>query len=291
MRLAHAALLMAVLTTCLTACTRTGHHQPGDTDLADYTSRRFEEYGLWVHADENGTGPGNELWECALCPRLVIVPKGHVRPGSPPSEPGRGTDENSGFEVEIAQYFAVGMHEVTRGEYAAFTHETTDDPTGACEHIDEDRRVGLPDPDQALDHPVTCVSWEDAREYVEWLNNSQTSGGYHLLSEAEWEYVARAGARDTYAWSDDVRAACYYANVFDIEGAGHSADSTNIDCRDGWANSAPVGTFLPNVFGVYDLIGNVAEWVDDCYTSGHDMSLAKDCGRRIAKGGSWASGA
>jgi formylglycine-generating enzyme required for sulfatase activity/tetratricopeptide (TPR) repeat protein len=287
MRLAHAVSFIAVLTICLAACAP-AEDEPGDSELADYNRSRGEKYGPWMHADDAGTGPGNEIWECALCPRLVIVPKGRVRLGSPESEPGRAANESQGPEIEMAEYFAVGIHEVTLGEFTAYIQATSPLPERKCERVDEDRTAELPDPERALDHPVTCVSWEDARDYVDWLNKKGTTGGYHLLSEAEWEYVARSGAHDVYAWNDNVRAACYYANVFDIEGAEHSADTANVDCRDGWANSAPVGTFLPNGFGLYDVIGNVAEWVEDCYATGNGT---KDCRRRIAKGGSWASGA
>jgi len=127
-----------------------------------------------------------------------------------------------------------------------------------------------------------------------------TSGGYRLLTEVEWEYVARAGApRDfIWPWGNDPAKGCGEANGFDqttlAAYAGMDTSGYRIfdpfACNDGWLNTAPVGSLAPNKFGVFDMIGNVAEWIDGCYTSTHDdIDEHGDCTRRLYKGGSWGT--
>ena len=133
--------------------------------------------------------------------------------------------------------------------------------------------------------PVIHVSWTDAQEYVTWLS-SQTGQAYRLLSEAEWEYVARAGSAAAYSWGNAIGNG--RANCSDWRSANQGF------CDDQWAYTAPVGSFEPNDFGVYDMHGNVAEWVEDCWNDSYEGApsdgspwLAGDCRRRVYRSGSW----
>ena len=129
--------------------------------------------------------------------------------------------------------------------------------------------------------PVINVSWNDAQDYVEWLS-AQTGHAYRLLSEAEWEYVARAGSSTTYSWGNDIGS--NRANCHRIAGANGTRDD----------QTAPVGSFAANAFGVHDMHGNVYEWVEDCWNASYagaptDGSAWRsgECERRVLRGGSW----
>jgi formylglycine-generating enzyme len=159
---------------------------------------------------------------------------------------------------------------------------------------------------QKGNHPVTCVSWDEAQAYVAWLN-TQTGGGYRLPTEVEWEYVARAGApqNTVYPWGNDAATGCPFANGFDqtamtaykgMDTSGYKAFDP-MNCTDGWLNTSPIGSLSPNAFGVYDMIGNVTEWVQDCHSPSHDAlsqsgsppAINGTCTRRVSKGGSWGT--
>ena len=131
--------------------------------------------------------------------------------------------------------------------------------------------------------PVISVSWEDAQGYVAWLSG-ETGEEYRLLSEAEWEYVARAGTQTARYWGESETGQCRYANGSD----------SSPSCSDGYAETAPAGSFEPNAFGLYDVLGNVWEWTDDCWNESYagaptDGSpwASGDCSRRVLRGGSW----
>ena len=139
------------------------------------------------------------------------------------------------------------------------------------------------------------MHWEDAWQYADWLTE-QTGEEYRLLSEAEWEYVARAGTRTERYWGDAEREQCRYANGYDANGhLEHGFDWESVGCRDRQASTAPAGTYLPNGFGLYDVLGNVWEWVDDCCGDYEDApadgrsSYEGDCSPRVLRGGSWGN--
>ena len=212
--------------------------------------------------------PGREFQDCeeAWCPWLVVVPTGGYMMGSPAGE--AGYNERPRHEVRIGEPFAVGKYEVTFAQWDACV------AGGGCRgYRPDDRGWGRGD------RPVINVNWEDARGYVEWISR-RTGEEYRLLSEAEWEYVARAGTTTRYWWGEEIgkaRANC--------DGCGSRWD----DDRTG-----PVGSFRANEFGVYDMHGNVWEWVEDCWH--HDYSGAPtdgsawtsgNCSARVLRGGSW----
>ena len=141
------------------------------------------------------------------------------------------------------------------------------------------------------------VSWEDAKRYTEWLSR-KTGHDYRLLSEAEWEYAARANTRTEHPWGGSAHEACGYANVHDQTSKRENKFSwASLNCDDGYAQTAPVGSFEANEFGLHDMLGNVWEWVADCWNGSYENAPLDsnvwrkgDCRRHISRGGSWGNG-
>ncbi len=218
-----------------------------------------------------GLSPGEEFSDCDVCPRMVVVPAGTFTMGSPASEEGFD-DEGPRHSVTISAPFAVGVYEVTFAEWDACVSAGS---CGGYAPADEGWGRGS--------RPVMNVSWDDAQAYVSWLSQ-QTGARYRLLSEAEWEYVARAGSVTARYWGESRSGQCRYANGGD----------DYVSCTDGHEYTAPVGSFAPNVFGLYDVLGNVYEWTQDCWNGSYagaptDGSAwqSGNCGRRVLRGGSW----
>jgi len=151
------------------------------------------------------------------------------------------------------------------------------------------RDAGYPQSDA---HPVVCVSWNDAQRYVAWLSE-RTGQAYRLPSEAEWEYAARAGTTSARYWGDDPEQACRYANGADqTEGPDGLTWTEKHECKDGYWYSAPVGSFRPNDWKLYDVLGNVWEWTCSAYAKDYDGSEAKcankgTTGYLVLRGGAW----
>ena len=144
-------------------------------------------------------------------------------------------------------------------------------------------------------HPVVCVSWEDARAYVRWLSGKRGEE-YRLLSEAEWEHVARTEKQTARYWGEGETGQCRHANGADKMLKGHYGDRKweIASCSDGHVHTAPVGSYTKNAFGLHDVLGNVWEWVQDCWNDSYrgapsDGSAweSGDCSRRVLRGGSW----
>ena len=208
---------------------------------------------------------GKEFKDCRVCPEMVFVPPGSFTMGSEDA----GETEQPEHRVTIPAPLAVGKYEVTFAEWDACVRD------GGCESYRP--------PDHGWGRgrwPVIEVTWGQAKAYTEWLSR-KTGREYRLLSESEWEYVARAGATTSYWWGNDPgegRANCY-------------------QCRDRWDNTAPVGSFAPNAFGLYDVHGNVWEWVEDCWkdnyhgvpSDGTDWQPPsyEICAAHVIRGGSW----
>ncbi|MEO8670727.1 MAG: SUMF1/EgtB/PvdO family nonheme iron enzyme [Tahibacter sp.] len=267
-----------------------------------------------VTAAAASTVAGTTLRDCGECPQLVVVPAGTFVMGSADGEWGHQKDEGPRRTIAFAQPLAVGRTEVTRGEYEAFVHATGRAVSGDC--VTDRRKAGTWEADstttfrdpgfaQTDRHPVVCVSHDDAVAYIAWLN-TRTHGGYRLPSEAEWEYVAHAGATTTFAWGNDANGGCHFMNGFDATAMKKYRDIDvsqypvfdPLACNDGVLNTAPVGTFQPNRFGVYETMGNVGEWIADCYTDSHAaqpadgsaiVNPAAPCANPMSKGGSWGS--
>jgi formylglycine-generating enzyme len=252
--------------------------------------------------------------DCGHCPEMVVIPAGTALLGAGVDDRFRAADELPERTFAIREAFAVSRYEITRDQYEAFVRATKRPVGGDC--LTDRRKRGdwqydaattFRDPGfvQAGDHPVACVSWDEAQAYVAWLN-TQTKGGYRLLTEVEWEYVARGGATENFAypWGNDAAEGCPFANAFDrtalqtyagVDTSGYKVYDP-MDCADGRLNTAPVGSLQPNGFGIYDIIGNVQEWVEDCYSAARDRlsesgapPAESNCARRLVKGGSWGT--
>ena len=243
---------------------------------------------------------GRRFRDCAECPELVVVPSGSYMMGSPSGESGRDDDEGPVHRVRIGRAFAVGVKEVMVGEYGRFVSETGRSMGDSCRTYEggewewrSGRNWRNPGFSQTDEHPVVCVSHEDVQAYVEWLSG-ETGEGYRLLSESEWEYVARAGTGTARYWGESEVGQCRNANGADREAKRHNSGWTTVECDDGHYRTAPVGSFSPNGYGLRDVLGNVWEWVEDCWNESYegapvDGSAWKsgNCGRRVLRGGSW----
>ena len=235
------------------------------TIVRPYMVARVRLYVLSPDA-EWALKPGNSFRECAKdCPEMVVVPAGEFMMGSPTAEKGRYTNEDPQHSVTIARPLAVSKYDVTFVDWDACVS------VGGCPQIG-DSGFGRGT------RPVNNVSWDEAQQYVAWFSK-MTGRPYRLLTEAEWEYAARAGSTTAYFWGDEI-------------GKGNANCS---DCGSQWDNrgTSPVGSFKPNAFGLYDMAGNVWQWVQDCYgdyeeapTDGSAWTVA-DCSRRVVRGGSW----
>ena len=207
---------------------------------------------------------------------MVVIPAGRFIMGSPETEPVRDRDEGPQREVTIARPFAVSKFEVTRGEFAQFVREAGHVAATNCSvwvGTKSERVLAKSWQDtnypQKDSHPVACISWNDAKAYVDWIVQ-KTSKPYRLLSEAEWEYSTRGGSTGKYSFGEDANELCKYGNIADdaAKAAGGLATWTYASCNDGFGiGTAPVGSFRPNQFGLYDMHGNVWEWVEDCHNA------------------------
>jgi formylglycine-generating enzyme required for sulfatase activity len=210
--------------------------------IRPYMLTEFRPYVLIAEA-ERALNPMDTFRECARdCPEMIVVPAGLFTMGSPPTEKGHHPQEEPQHVVTVAKPFAVSKFPLTFGEWdacAAF---------GNCDAHISDAGFGRGR------QPAINVSWYDAQQYVAWLSQ-MTGNRYRLLSEAEYEYAARAGTATAYPWGEDI-------------GKGN----TNCEvCGSQWDNKpAPVGSFAPNKFGLHDMVGNVWEWVEDCWHTNYD---------------------
>ena len=242
--------------------------------------------------------PRTVFRSCTDCPEMVVVPPGTLRMGS--SE-GQG-DERPVHNVGVG-IFAMGRYEVTRGEYSSFV-TATDHASAGCNVVDRrgenlnwDSRASWRNPGfaQSDDHPVVCVGWEDALAYARSLS-TRTGERYRLPSEAEWEYAARAETATGRYWDGGSTGQCGNANGGDrtlLQRRGSWTPGV-ATCTDGVVDTAQVGTYAPNAFRLHDMLGNVWEWVADCWHDNYQGAPADgsawgdgNCGRRVLRGGSW----
>ncbi|MBM3568884.1 MAG: hypothetical protein FJX46_09030 [Alphaproteobacteria bacterium] len=240
--------------------------------------------------------------DCADCPEMIRIPSGSFVMGSPPDEPGRYDEEGPQRRLAVPA-FALGKYEVTRAEYAAFVAATDRADGAGCRHLtrpEDEAPITWRDAPygEGPRHPVSCVSWQDARAYAEWLAR-RTGRRYRLPSEAEWEYAARAGSAAATPWAAEARPICAFANIADKTARLRVPGALRLnlaECDDGQAFAAPVGSYPPNAFGLHDIIGNVFEWTEDCWNAGYDGAPAAavswragHCANRVLRGGSWLS--
>ncbi|MEO1199296.1 MAG: SUMF1/EgtB/PvdO family nonheme iron enzyme [Pseudomonadota bacterium] len=246
--------------------------------------------------------PGTVFRDCDVCPQMVVVPAGQGVVGASLEDirDGAAGDQTPQHGVVIPRPFAVSIAEITVAEYRALAATSSLPPPDTCNVFVEGQlgsRAGYsyenPGTPARDTDPATCVSWQDAQHYAEWLAE-QTGLPYRLLSEAEWEYAARAGSETRFSFGDDLEDICTHYNTADESaGADHPGWQT-APCNDGHAGIAPVGSLAPNAFGLYDMIGNAWEWTADCWNETYNSApidgsawLEGDCDRRVVRGGGW----
>ena len=233
-----------------------------------------------VVATEGGVA-GGRFRDCEECPEMVTVPAGSFMMGAPEEEEGSYTNERPVHQVEIAAPFAIGVHEVTFGQWDACV------AAGGCDGYEP---VIFHEGLARTSRPVTDVNWHDAQGYVAWLS-AHTGETYRLPSEAEWEYAARAGTETPFHFGATITT-----DLANYDGTTAYGEGSVGEYR---LDTLPVGSFPANAWGLHDVHGNVAEWTQDCYdpnSMGYagapaDGSAweAGDCAKRVERGGSWLS--
>jgi formylglycine-generating enzyme required for sulfatase activity len=239
--------------------------------------------------------PGDHIKECRNCPELVVLPAGTYMMGSPASEPEREADEPQ-HRVSITKAFAIATTPVTWNQWEACVRDNW------CEGdaIDQSLRSnpdGSRNP-QYKDYgrgtrPAVGMSWYDAQRFVGWLNwKTGKDDIYRLPSEAEWEYAARAGSTTAFPWGETID---HSRGNFGLP--GHGVRGPYAQGADKWLDeTAPVASFKPNDWGLYDMHGNIFEWTQDCYEA--DMARAPvdgsastegDCSVRVFRNGTFTS--
>jgi formylglycine-generating enzyme required for sulfatase activity len=217
------------------------------------------------------------------CPAMISLPGGPFQVGSLKSEPGRFDDEDR-HEATVGA-FAIARAPVTRGEWAQFVNDTKRaTPQQPCAYAPGKNPTwkdpGFPQDDN---HPVVCITWDEAHDYAAWLSK-RTGHHYRLPTDEEWEYAARAGTTTAFPWG--ATASHAFANY----GLDHCCGPAT-EGRDRWEFTSPVGSFPPNQFGLVDMHGNVFEWVETCADKFEKLPLPKNatgCTFRYARGGVYA---
>lgn len=207
-----------------------------------------------------------EIKDCPACPVVIGLPRGEFIMGSNTDDP----TERPAHRVSIPQAFAIGKYEVTNEQWSACVD------AGGCPRLSGDANA-------AKNAPVRDLSWDDARQYVQWL--SKTSGkSYRLPTEAEWEYAARGGTATRYWWGAQMRTGSANCKA----------------CGDPWRAEGPadVGSFAANPYGLHDMNGSVWEWTSDCWHNSFKGAPEDgrswdegNCRIRVIRGGSWRDGA
>ncbi|MBA4337370.1 MAG: hypothetical protein C0421_00815 [Hyphomonas sp.] len=244
------------------------------TLLQDYKGADYVK--LLIDAVDKGMLPGSTFQDCSSCPAMVVLPSGNFVMGSPSTESGRSSDEGPQRTVIIGYRLAVGKFEVTWSEWEACISD------GGCRGYTPDNLPGW----GKGKHPIVRVGWIDAKSYVSWLSK-KTGQPYRLLSEAEWEYAARASSSTPFHTGSTIST-----NLANYNGSyTYGAGATGVRR----AMTMPVGSFPANGFGLHDMHGNVKEWVEDCRTESYENVPSdgsawtmEGCADRVLRGGSYA---
>ena len=246
---------------------REGEHYLEALRILDAAELAAPEAAAAVLGMELATEPGRTFREALVLggegPEMVVIPAGRFRMGCLVDDGFCDSRASPVRDVTIAVPFALSVHELTFEDYDRSTYPNKVHDSG----WGRGRR------------PVINVSWDDAQEYVAWLS-AQTGAEYRLPTEAEWEYAARGGTTTNYSWGNVIGV-----NRANCDGCGSQWDDSQ---------PAPVGSFAPNRFGLYDMHGNVWEWLEDCESESYVRApsdgsawLRGDCSKRVFRGGSW----
>jgi formylglycine-generating enzyme required for sulfatase activity len=289
--------LWACLVSVLAGCT-----VPSGSRAPLHKGERVDMRSAPAATPVHGAGPADFLWslapgtvfrDCDGCPEMVVIPAGSFTMGSPASEEGRIDAEGPQAQVTLSRKFAAGRFEVTRGEFARFVAESGYAAGGGCFIVnarkgwdfDESKDWRNPGFSQTERDPVTCVNWHDARAYARWLAE-KTGKTYRLLTEAEWEYAARAGTTTSFSTGPAIHPTqANYDATYSYAGS----------VKGPWRRqTVPVGSFQPNAFGLYDVHGNVWEWTEDCWNESYyaapgdgSARTSGSCTPRVLRGGAW----
>ena len=227
---------------------------------------------------------GTVIQDCPKCPAMVVIPAGKFAMPFPPGDSGRFHHEGPVRPVTFTRPLAIGKFEVTFDEWDACVAEK------GCPKVDDKGRgKGR--------RPVVYVSWDDTVRYTKWLSK-KTGKTYRLATEAEWEYAFRSGTDERHRYLNIPAAkVCAAANVYDKRGRQQTEmEYEPLPCDDKFADVAPVGSYKPNAYGIYDMLGNVSEWVEDCQPTGLQWrgapldgtaNIKGDCSQRGFRGGSF----
>ena len=256
----------------------------------------------------NPRKPPTAVKDCSHCPEMVPIPAGRFLMGTLAEDPLHDALEGPRHEVIVPSFLA-GKYDVTRSEWAYFVRSTGRPTVKGCQWTGKvgpegDKSASWDDLgfEQTDRDPVVCVTWRDAKDYARWLSR-KTGKRYRLLSEAEWEYAARGGTTTPYFWGTG--ASHEHANYGTEECCGGLVSG-----RDKWIKTSPGDAFDPNGFGLFDMSGNVLQWVEDCFSPDYaglptngapfqtarpivatgdlkDLSGTSTCSYRVVRGGDW----
>lgn len=262
--------------------------------------RKFVAIYFWPHvltlAAEQKLKPGDPLRECApkrakadYCPDMVVIPNGEFNMGAPPTDKTAFPNERPQHLVNISKPFAVSKFEITFAEWDTCVR------AGGCEGY-------KPTEDwEGEEQPVIYVSWNDAKQYVTWLS-AITGKAYRLLTEAEYEYATRALTASTYPWGEEIKP--NGTAMANCHGCGSKWEGKQPAPVGSFSANGFVSSFPANRFGLHDMIGNVWQWVEDCYHAGYEIDspagkevapadgsawTSINCSSRVVRGGSWFS--
>jgi formylglycine-generating enzyme required for sulfatase activity len=265
---------------------------PANVD--DYTQVFLNPYPL-NKREEGEAKPKERFWECRGCPEMVVMPAGEFTMGSPDNEPERRGEEGPRHKVTIRERFAVSKGAVTRSQFERFVIATGHALGDRCQIRKDGRWTAEPgksfrDPGfpQGGNDPAVCLNFEDVKAYLAWLSK-QTGKTYRLLSEAEWEYVARAGSDSPFWWGATITPAQanYNGNIAFRGGAKGEFREKTVSAFD---------SFKLNPWNLFIGEGNAAEWIEDCWNKNYQGAPSDgsawtkgDCGSHVVRGGSWAS--
>lgn len=228
--------------------------------------------GLWISYASYAS-------QSVIEPDMVVIPSGEFTMG------GVKGNEQPKHKVSIPS-FKLSKYETTVKEFRQFVEATGYQTMPSCwvwQEITSEHNWGIntqkgnwktPKYAPSDDHPVMCVTWEDAKAYAKWLSE-KTNKAYRLPSEAEWEYAARAGSSTDYYFGNDSNKLCEYGNILDLSGSkalarDYKVNKSGVACDDGAEYTSAVGKYKPNAYGIYDMIGNVGEYTLDCEHHGYN---------------------
>lgn len=273
-------------------------------------------------ASSSARETGKAFRDCEDCPEMMPLPAGsftmgtpietELRSGMPKPQTGKAVPLH---KVSFARGFAMGIYPVTVAQFRTFVEESGYRTSDSCvsQHMSDghfiyEDTLGVtwrnPSFPQTDDHPVVCVSGEDAEAYAAWLSK-KTGHDYKVPNEAQYEYALRAGTRTMYFWGDDRPLkddpACEYSNQPDLDQADAMAGAPSgpkyrFQCRDGYAFTSPVTAYKPNPWGLHDMQGNIWEWTSDCWNDNYEGAPSDgstwrtgDCDGRSSRGGSYGN--